>query len=440
MKVSSRQNPRFDSGAGAVPPVSPSPEPVGAPPGNAPANANSDKPLDSGGDPRRPRRAPRIMLGMFAGALLVGGAFWVVNRGRESTDDAQVEGHIVSISVRTPGQLSRVLVTDNQLVKQGEPLVELDLDELKARLNVARADRMAAEAALALAQTQLVLTERTTLAGIRQARGGVSLAVSGVTSSKAQLEQAQADIATAESRQQLAAKELTRVQRLFAESTVSQAELDARQAAADQATAGLDLARARFDSTRATISGNYGGVEQAQGRLIAALTAPQQRDAAHAQVRLTEARVEQARASERLAEINLSYGVVRAPVTGIVSRKNAEVGSLVSPERPIMALIPLDDVWIVANFKEDQLGAMKAGQAASVAIDTYANRKFLGRVESIAAGTGARFALLPPDNATGNFVKVVQRVPVRISVEQQPGLTLRPGMSATVTVRVEQKD
>ena len=377
------------------------------------------------------------MLGMLVVALVGSGTVWILNRGRESTDDAQIEGHIVSVSVRTPGQVGRVLVTDNQLVKMGEALVELDLDELKARLNVARADRMAAEAALALAQAQLSLTERTTTASIRQARGGVSLAASGVVSSKAQLEQAQADIAAAQSRQQLASKELDRVRALFAEGTVSQAELDARQAAADQGSAGLDLARARLDSSRALISGNYGGVEQAEGRLTAALTAPQQREASQAQVQLSAARVEQARASERLAELNLSYGVVRAPVSGVVSRKNVEVGSLVSPERPVMALIPLDEVWIVANFKEDQIGAMRAGQIATVKVDTFSDRKLSGRVESIAAGTGARFALLPPDNATGNFVKVVQRVPVRIAIEPIAGLTLRPGMSAAVTVRVE---
>jgi membrane fusion protein (multidrug efflux system) len=167
------------------------------------------------------------------------------------------------------------------------------------------------------------------------------------------------------------------------------------------------------------------------------MTAPQQVQSAQAQVQLAQARVEQFRAAERLAELNLSYGVVKAPVAGIVSRKNVEVGSLVSPDRPVLALVPLDDVWIVANFKEDQIGAMKAGQPASIQIDTFSGHAFAGHVESIAAGTGARFALLPPDNATGNYVKVVQRVPVRIKIDDRSGLALRPGISATVTVRIE---
>jgi membrane fusion protein (multidrug efflux system) len=383
------------------------------------------------------KKAPRVLLGLTTAAILVGGTVWFFGRGKESTDDAQVEGHVVTVSVRTSGQVSKVLVTDNQAVREGDVLVELDLEELKARLGVARADHMATEASLALSQAQLALTERTASAGIRQARGGVSQAASGVASSKAQLDQAQADISSAESRRQLAEKELERVRELFAKGSVSQAELDARQAAADQSNAGLELARARLESTRALISGTYGGVEQAQGRLVAAMTAPQQVQSAQAQVQLAQARVEQTRAAERLAELNLSYGVVRAPVSGVVSRKNVEVGSLVSPDRPILALIPLDDLWIVANFKEDQIGAMKEGQPASIVIDTFSSHAFTGHVESIAGGTGARFALLPPDNATGNFVKVVQRVPVRLRIDDRGGLVLRPGLSAAVTVRIE---
>jgi membrane fusion protein (multidrug efflux system) len=377
-----------------------------------------------------------VLFFLVTAALIATSVAWLIGRGKESTDDAQVEGHVVTVSVRTPGQVAKVSITDNQLVRAGDALVELDLDELKARVAVTRADRMAAEASLALAQAQLALTERTAAASIRQARGGVSQAASNVASSKAQLEQAQADVTSAESRRLLASKEYARIRELFARGSVSQAELDARQAAADQSVAGLELAQARLQSTQALISGNYGGVEQAQGRLSAALTAPQQLQSAQAQVQLAQARVEQTRAAERLAELNLSYGVVRAPTAGVVSRKNVEIGGLVSPDRPILALIPLDDVWVVANFKEDQVGAMKPGQPVQIKVDTYSGRVLSGHVESIAAGTGARFALLPPDNATGNFVKVVQRIPVRIKIDDKGDLSLRPGMSALVTVRL----
>jgi membrane fusion protein (multidrug efflux system) len=398
----------------------PAGDPLGAPVGKA-----------------KPKKAPKVMLGLLAIAVAVGATIWLLGRGKESTDDAQVEGHIVTVAVRTPGQVARVLVADNQMVKEGDVLVELDLDELKARLAVAKADLMAAEASLALARSQLDLTQKTTAASLRQARGGVSQATSGVTSSKAQVEQAQADLATAESRRQLADKELSRVRELFSKGSVSQAELDAREASADQAAAGLDQARARLDSTRAMISGNYGGVEQAQGRLVAAMAGPEQVQAAQAQVQLAQARVEQSRSAVRLAELNLSYATVRAPASGVVSRKNVEVGNLVSPDRPILAIIPLNDVWIVANFKEDQIGSMKPGQRATITIDTFAGKKFHGEVESLAAGTGARFALLPPDNATGNFVKVVQRVPVRLKIADRGQDLLRPGLSASVTVQIQ---
>lgn len=399
----------------------------------APAAETSAAPVAKG----KPKKAPKVMMGLFAVAALLGATIWFHGRGKESTDDAQVEGHVVTVSVRTPGQVAKVLVTDNQMVKEGDVLVELDIEELKARFAVAKADRLAAEASLALARSQLDLTEKTTTASLRQARGGVSQATSGVMSSKAQRDQSQADLVTAESRRQLADKELARVRELFAKGSVSQAELDARQASADQAAAGLDQAQARLESTRATISGNYGGVEQAQGRLVAAMAGPQQIEAAQAQVQLAQARVEQSRAAERLAELNLSYATVRAPASGVISRKNVEVGSLVSPERPILAIVPLNDVWIVANFKEDQIGSMKPGQSATIEIDTFAGKKFRGEVESLAAGTGARFALLPPDNATGNFVKVVQRVPVRLKIADREHAELRPGLSASVTVRIQ---
>jgi membrane fusion protein (multidrug efflux system) len=169
--------------------------------------------------------------------------------------------------------------------------------------------------------------------------------------------------------------------------------------------------------------------------LNAASTASEQLAAARAQLALAEAREQQAEAALKIAELNLSYTRVRATRRGVVSRRTVEEGQQVSPDRALMALVPLDDVWVVANFKEDQLAEMHAGQPATVSLDTYGSRKFAGHVESIAGGTGARFALLPPDNATGNFVKVVQRVPVLVRLDGHPDVELRPGMSADVTIR-----
>jgi len=231
-----------------------------------------------------------------------------------------------------------------------------------------------------------------------------------------------------------------RAQDLAKADAIARADLDARRARAEQASAALDQARAKLSSTEANLLSSGGGVTTAQGRLAAAETAPDQVKAAEVGVQAAQARLDQAQAAYDLAALNRSYADVRAPVDGVVSRRTVEQGQLVSPDRPMMALVPLQDVWVVANFKEDQIGQMQPGQKASVKVDTFGRREFTGRVESLAGASGARFALLPPDNASGNFVKVVQRVPVLIRLDQAPAVPLRPGMSATVTVRTSLKD
>jgi membrane fusion protein (multidrug efflux system) len=176
-------------------------------------------------------------------------------------------------------------------------------------------------------------------------------------------------------------------------------------------------------------------MEAAQGRLVAAQAGPAQVQAAEAAVKLAQARLQQTQAALSLAELAVSYTQVRAPVTGQVSRRTVEVGQMVGPERPLMAVVPQDDVWVVANFKEDQVGDMRPGQPVEVKLDAFSGRHFKGHVDSLAGASGARFALLPPDNASGNFVKVVQRIPVLVRFDEKPSeLPLKPGMSAEVTV------
>ena len=400
-------------------------------------NQNSDTPaITVDTRPPRKKRAPVVLASLLGLALVIGGTAWFVTRNQESTDDAQVEGHIMSVAARIPGQVERVLVVDNQLIEAGAVLVEIEKSELKARLEAATADSQSARASLQLAEAQLALTEKNTNANLRQARGGLSQAASGVVSSKAVMDQATADLTAADSRLKLAVVERDRVKDLFDRGSVSRAELDARQTAFEQAQAGSEQARARLESTKAGIEGGYAGIEQAAGRLAAAQTGPEQVDAAHASVELARARLGQAQAAQHLAELNLSYATVRAPARGVVSRRNVEVGNFVSPDRPLMAVVALDDLWIVANFKEDQLRVMQPGMRAVITVDTFGHHKLGGHIESLAAGTGARFALLPPDNASGNFVKVVQRVPVLLRLDDRAGLELRPGMSADVTVHL----
>ena len=381
------------------------------------------------------RRSTRVFAGLTALAVVGGLGAWVIGHGKESTDDAQVEGRVVSVSPRVGGQVEKVLVTDNQQVKQGDLLVQLDTKDLDAKLASARADLEAAKAGLASAQVNLKLTQANSDASLRQARGGVTQASSSVAATRSALAQARAEVEAAEAADRLAQADWARAQDLAKAEAISRADIDARQSRAQQAHAQLEQARARQASTEANLSSSGGGLTTAQGRLAAAETAPDQVKAADVAVQAAQARVDQAQAAYDLATLNRSYAEVRAPVDGAVSRRTVEQGQLVGPDRPMLALVPLQDIWVVANFKEDQIGEMRPGQTATVRVDTYGRRDFQGHVESLAGASGARFSLLPPDNASGNFVKVVQRVPVLVRLERSPDVPLRPGMSAVVTVR-----
>jgi membrane fusion protein (multidrug efflux system) len=366
-------------------------------------------------------------------AIAVGGTY-ALTHGRESTDDAQVEGRVLNVAPRVSGQVLNVLVSDNQVVEEGQLIVQLDPADYQVRVDAARADLAAAEAQLANAQANLDLTEKTGSAAIRQARGGLAQAASTVNTSQSAIVSAQADIDSAAARTKLAQSELDRVRNLHSTGALSQAELDHAQAESDQATAALAQAKARLTSSQASTQGSTGGVILAQGRFAAADTLPQQVEVARATVALMAARVKQSESALKTAELNLSYTQIKAPRRGEISRRTVEVGQAVGPERPLLAIIPVDDTWIVANYKEDQLSNMHAGQPVDLQVDAFGSRHFHGHVDSIAGGTGARFSLLPPDNASGNFIKVVQRVPVLIRLDGDPGVSFRPGMSATTVV------
>jgi membrane fusion protein (multidrug efflux system) len=385
-----------------------------------------------------PRKRPKaaIVLPVLVALIGIGGAAaWAHGRGRESTDDAFVEAHVANVAPRVQGQVARVHVKDNQEVAEGDVLVELDDRDQKVRLAAAKADLAAAKANVAAAEAQLALVERSVDANTKQAKGGIVQAQALGGTSRAAIDQAKADVTAAKARRTLARTELDRVEKLFKDGAVAQAELDARRATFDQADAALEQANARLVSAQAGIGNAAGTLETAEGRLQAALTAPQQVAATAAQVEVARARVAQAEVAVSQAELALSYCVVKAPLKGVVSRRTVEPGQMADPGRPMLAITRLDDVWVVANFKEDQVGGMKPGQRAEVSIDSFPGKHLVGKVDSLAGGTGSRFALLPPDNASGNFTKVVQRVPVLVRLELGPGAPpLRPGLSADVTV------
>lgn len=379
----------------------------------------------------------KIVLVTFAVVLAgAGTTAWAAGRGKQSTDDAFVESHVASVAARIQGQVLRVHVKDNQEVDVGTVLVELDDRDAKVRLTTAEADLLSARANLSAMQTQLALTEKNVDANLRQAKGGIVSASALAGSSRAGIDQAKADIVAAESRRALAELDLKRSQKLHADGAVAQADLDAKKAIFDQAEASLAQARAREQSALTGITNAAGSIETAQGRLVAAQAGPEQVEASRAAVAVAQAKVAQAEAAVDQAKLTVSYTQIKAQTKGVVSRRSVEVGQTVDPARPLMAITALDDVWVVANFKEDQIANIRVGQPVTVKIDAFSGRTFNAHVDSLSGGSGARFSLLPPDNASGNFTKVVQRIPVLVRLDDKTAdIVLRPGMSTYVTVR-----
>lgn len=386
--------------------------------------------------PPRRRRAPFVLGGLLLVAAGVGIYLYVSRLGKEKTDDAQVEAHVASIAARIPGQVKRVLVQDNQDVKAGEVLVELDDRDQQAKVAAARADFAAAQAQQRAAQTQLSLTEKTAAANLAVAKGGIEQAAAMTGSTQALIDQARADIAAAQSRKALTKLERDRSEKLAAEGAVTKADVDAKRASDEQAEAQLAQAQARLVTAMANRSNSSGTAESARGKLLAASTVEEQVESARAQLALAEARAAQAQAALDRALLELDYTKVRAEIGGAIARRSVEPGQMVGPDRPLMAVVDLADTWVVANLKETQLKDVRPGQDAEIDVDTF-DGTLHGHVDSIAAGTGSRFSLLPPDNASGNFIKVTQRVPVKIKLDDRGGRVLRPGMSADVTIHTK---
>jgi membrane fusion protein, multidrug efflux system len=428
------------------------------------------------------RRPLVIVIGaiLLLVSLIYGLRYYAYSRSHESTDDAFVDGDIVQISPKAQGHVLRVHVSDNQQVKKGDLLVEIDPSDFQARLDQARATLQEAEARQNAANQSVVLTRANTRAATQQAAAGVQAARAGVrgaeaqvtsaqgrlgqsraavTTAQANVRQAQAQIAAAQAEATRANTDLARYQLLYERDEVSRQQLDQATAAARTANANLEAARTRTAAAEAQVAeaqsaeraalgtvqqaqsqvgGSQAQVGEASGRLAAANTAPEQVAVSQAQVQTATATIEQARAAVAQAELNLSYTKVYAPEDGTVTRKSVEEGQLVQVGQPLMALVT-GDIWVTANFKETQLNQIQPGQPVEVTVDAYPGKTFRAHVDSIQSGTGARFSTLPPENATGNYVKVVQRVPVKIVFDEQPDPrhVLGPGMSVVPEVKVK---
>ncbi len=363
----------------------------------APASAPAAPPAPAAPVPAEGGSRRRVVL-PIVGLLVLGGLGWgakqwAYGRAHESTDNAQVDGHIIPVIAKVGGYVTAVNTGENQPVKEGAVLVQIDDAEYKVRVAQAEAELAAAQA---------------TAGGGRQ----LGAAQAQVQTAQGQTAAGQAQVAAARATFAKAQSDLERYRQLAADQIISQQQLDAARAA-------VDVAQAQLAATQRQAAAMGSGVENAQ-----------------AGVRLAEARMQGARATRDNAALQLSYTKIVAPTSGVISRKTVEVGQLVQPGQTLMSVVADTGVWVTANFKETQLADLRVGQAVELDVDAYGGAKAEGTVESISSATGAKFALLPPDNATGNFTKVVQRVPVRIKVTHGlgAGRPLRPGMSVEAHV------
>jgi membrane fusion protein (multidrug efflux system) len=396
---------------------------------------------------------PKVRRLLFAGGAVVLAAIiglFLYYHNRESTDDAQVDGHITPMASKVYGRVAQVLVDDNQPVKAGQALVKVDPRDYQAALGQAKAAVALAESEARSAGVDVPRTRENVASGTSSADAQYLGAVADVARMQATFEQAQtADLAFAQANveksranAELAKADLARFTPLMEKGEISKQQYDAAKANADATASALNadqekLAQARrnVEVVKDQLDAARARVEQARAGVASAHAEMKQVGMKTADAEAKLAKVEQARASLEAAQLNLSYTEITAPVDGVVTHKQVEVGQIVQAGQGLLVVVPLHDVWVTANFKETQLKNMKPGQKAQVKVDTY-GKTFSGHVDSIAGATGSVLSLLPPENATGNYVKVVQRIPVKIVLDPIPQekAVLRPGMNVDATV------
>lgn len=403
--------------------------------------------------PRRPRKRPgRKWIIAGALAVLVGVAlfYWIRSWNHVSTDDAQVDGHIVPVSAKISGNVTEVLVNDNQYVKQGQVLLRLDARDYQAKVDQAKAALAVAESQATGAKVGVPLTRESTQSGTSSAEAQLSAAQAEYERSKADYERAstaevsatRADADAAQATYDRARADLGRMRPLAEKQEISQQQFDAYVAGARVAESDLRAAKDKVTAAtqdaatkQAAMLAAQARIAQARAGVTQAQAAQKEVDVRQADVATAAANVQQARANLAAAELNLSYTTIVAPADGEVTKKSVEVGQVVQPGQGLLMLIPLNDVWVTANFKETQLRDVRPGQRADVKVD-LSGQTYPGHVDSIASATGSKMSLLPPENATGNYVKVVQRIPVKIVLDPIPGgnTILRPGMNVEATI------
>jgi len=408
-------------------------------------NRGNSRTIGTGVGPGRPpahrtkvrRRILFVSLGLVAvvsSVLLYGHlAAW------ESTDDAQIDGYIYPVSSRVSGYVTRVTVDDNQFVEAGTVLVELDPEDYKVALATTRATLSNDQASAAALQTNVPLTSVNTSSQLEGARADVENANAGLTAAQRTFDAAQATLRQAEANDLKAQDDVNRYKPLAAKDEIPQQQYTQAVDTQKATAAAVEAARASAAAAGQAVEQARAKLAQAHAQLQYAETRPQQISVQRSRARAAEAETDRATAAFEQAQLNLEYTTITAPVSGVVGQRSVQPGQNVSPGQQLMSIVPLDsqNIWVTANFKETQLKYMRPGQPVKISVDTY-GRTYEGHVLNIAGASGARFSLIPPENATGNYVKVVQRIPVKIVFEkgQDREHRLRPGMSVEPSVNL----
>jgi membrane fusion protein (multidrug efflux system) len=359
----------------------------------------------------------------------------------EDTDDAQVNGHIMPLSAKISGQVQQVVVIEGQVIHAGDVLVVIDPKDYKVAVGQAVANLADAEAGAAGSHFSVPITSASAFSGLDSAQAAVSNAEAGVAAAEQNLQAYEAALQQAQANAAKTDADLGRYEQLVKKEDVSRQQYDSALAAAHSNRAVVRSAAAGVAAAQQALQQSQGKLLQAKADLRNAQTAPQQVSLVHAKAQAADSQVLQRQAQLEQAQLNLGYTIIRSPVTGIVGKKTVEVGQNVSVGQELLEVVPLDDVWVTANFKETQLAHMRPGQPVEVDVDAY-GRKWKAHITNMGGGTGSVFSLLPPENATGNYVKVVQRVAVRLDFDRPEGQDfnseglLKPGLSVEPKVRV----
>jgi membrane fusion protein (multidrug efflux system) len=369
---------------------------------------------------------------------VVGILYWRSTRW-ESTDDAQIDGFVFPVSSRISGHVTRVMVEDNQYVEAGTVLVQLDPKDYEVSVAVARAALANDEASAAAMTTSVPITSTDTASQLSTAEADIENAKAGFAVAQRQFEAAEASLREAEANDLKAQDDVNRYKPLAEKDEIPQQQYVQALSTEKATAAAVEAARASAAGAEEVVTQARSKIAQAEAQRTAARTAPQQVSVQRSRARAAEAQAERAAAELQQAELNLKYTTIVAPVAGLVGRRSVQPGQNVSASQQLLTIVPLDssNIWVTANFKETQLKYMRPGQAAKISVDAY-GRTYSGRVLNIAGASGARYSLLPPENATGNYVKVVQRIPVKIVFDegQDAEHLLRLGMSVEPTVRI----